>query len=850
MDRGGGIQLERLPRVVPHVETPPEAPSFPNPGIHESTPESLLTEPSVTWKSEPSQQHSAQQTSPPAFQPSPPPETAWAPAPEAAPPASTWEQAPAPPAGWGEPQASPAPPNAWGQPPASEPAPGNQWQQTQVPTWNPPPQPSTPPPQEPDPASVASTPFPQPTFGAPAPASPQPTGGGPGFSFGAAAPAVSPEPSPGQAAITQPTFGAPAPAAEPAASAPAVRDTRPDDSFGAAASSPDPSASADFGNFFQSPAPAGGNLAGIEDSPGFAALFGAAPKDENDDDGGPGLFGAGPSTSAEKSSPQTASPAEDELPSMTEGFSSLFANSGKSKDSAAGEALPWEKPRQAGASPFGASSGEKPVNSPASGTFGMPGSGAPEENSDDEEPFGFASESAARPAEPAKFPAPTPKSTMRKRPKKARVFSPLVIFVILLGALFLGVVYLLKAYGGVEGVKSRVMHRVRDLVSDVGASTAAAIETESPPTAPTPAPTTPPTSQASPPPPTPVPDASAPQAPADEAPSTAPSPKPASATEPDPLAPALAEAPVDQPPVTPAPVTVPDATPEPAPPSPTAEVIEPALIEPVPAAMTPPPAAPSTTVAESPAPADTALPNASTVPPATDSAQAAAPSAPEDPGQRMAAILEPVGTEVLESYYASDAIDARAAFVIDSIENQPKMEAYYRRYQTLPTVRDIAFRGPMRDAASGRWFGVFDVRENENEEVHRWCVVQVRPGEMKLDWVIYQQLIDESLDRFLADPASPAKDFRLVIRRGEQAPSDENPWPGTTWELHLQPPLDMKPGRVVLIKESDFQQLGLDTALIGGNARIGRVELGWVASDLEPLTRVPTVTKVLGWGAW
>lgn len=216
----------------------------------------------------------------------------------------------------------------------------------------------------------------------------------------------------------------------------------------------------------------------------------------------------------------------------------------------------------------------------------------------------------------------------------------------------------------------------------------------------------------------------------------------------------------------------------------------------------------------------------------------------------MAILLESVGTEVLTAYYKADAIDERVGFVIDPESSQSQMEAFYRRYQTLPTLRSVSFRGPMRDAASGRWFGVFDVRENENEELHRWCVVQVRPGELKLDWTIYQQLIDESLDRFLADPTSPPKVFSVVVRRGEEASAEENPWQGKTYELFLQPPLDTAQPRVVLIRDSDYEKLGLTKALVGGNARIGRVELQWTQSEVEAMTRIPTVSKVLGWGAW
>jgi hypothetical protein len=82
------------------------------------------------------------------------------------------------------------------------------------------------------------------------------------------------------------------------------------------------------------------------------------------------------------------------------------------------------------------------------------------------------------------------------------------------------------------------------------------------------------------------------------------------------------------------------------------------------------------------------------------------------------------------------------------------------------------------------------------------------------------------------------------------APSDENPWQGRTLELFLQPPLDTAQPRVVLIREADYDKLGLKNALVGGSARIGRLELHWTDSEIEPGTRVPTVSKVLGWGAW
>lgn len=589
---------------------------------------------------------------------------------------------------------------------------------------------------------------------------------------------------------------------------------------------------------------------------------------------------------AEKPANQSST---NESPSMSDGFSSLFADS-KGGDSAANN--PWDKPTfdsnddaDSDSGPFG-SGGEGNAN--AFGSTDVRSeqdpSGKPEfDFSNAPQPQAEEKKNAASSVPASAFTAPSGGSDRKRKKKKSNsVFSPLVIVVMILGALFLGAIYLLKAFGGVEGVKTRLKSQVESVLSSAGQAAATAVEPaqvpQVAPVAPSdqesanasedstgtpdqPTSAAPPASTESdnPPPATPV--ASPATANENEQPA-APTP-----TEPDPLAPqptaaAATEktgseipevvtqvAPADTPPPAPA-ATSEEANTPPAPPESTTESQpepEPALVPETPPTKPAQPAPQAATdSSQDSSGAQAAAAVASPVAEASEKSETEA----EDPGKKMAAILEPVGTEVIESFYQARGIDERAAFVIDTVANQPKMEAYYRRYQELPTLRSVAFRGPMRDAASGRWFGVFDVRENENEEVHRWCVVQVRPGEMKLDWVIYQQLIDESLDRFLSDPASPPKEFRLVVRKGEEAPSDENPWPGTTWEVQLTPPLDTSAPRVILIKDSQFQELGLSDALVGGNARIGRVELSWVASDLEPLTRVPTVSKVLGWGAW
>jgi hypothetical protein len=579
---------------------------------------------------------------------------------------------------------------------------------------------------------------------------------------------------------------------------------------------------------------------------------------------------------AEEPKPEVRSPSGSGT--VAEGFASLFQTPEKVSPGASAQSLPWN---QSGAAPKG------PAESPQGDAFGFgpKPTGDPAPGPDANWTGQAAATSDATfglPAQPHPGVAPspglgTPAATVKKpagssrRPrtgKETRIFSPLVITVLVLGLIFLGGIFLLKGLGGVEGVKDRIRNLLQQSMSEVepGAADPMLPPAQTAPAAASPEPATP--------------AVDTPKAPSQED-----VPVPATPVEPAPPAPA-AETETSQPaPASerirpePAPATAVDAPPVAAPASPGATD---AIPETPP--TTPPttpsvgasgtPGAPVSTGETTPIPNDqkspevpAAAPMNAIVPGATDGAQAAAlPAAqPEtspaadaaapaaesgDVGKKMGTLLETVGTEVIQAYYQSDAIDERVGFVIDPELSQSRMEAYYRRYQTLPTLQSVSFRGPMRDAASGRWFGVFDVREKENEELHRWCVVQIRPGELKLDWVIYQQLIDESLDRFLADPASPPKDFSLVVRRGDEAPSDENPWQGKTYELYLQPPLDTAQPRVVLVRESDFEKLGLKNALIGGNARIGRVELEWTASEIEPMTRVPTISRVLGWGAW
>lgn len=415
--------------------------------------------------------------------------------------------------------------------------------------------------------------------------------------------------------------------------------------------------------------------------------------------------------------------------------------------------------------------------------------------------------------------------------------------VLVLGVLFLGGIYAVRKLGGVDGAKSWAIGLLRDQLGVAQSGTETAGGSSSilvPQTA-----TIPPSAESN------GRSQVVPTVP-DVAPAPTPVPAPVSAPpasgpitpEPDPFSqvgPASGDVDPFIPPASPAsPAVAAPSAPAPTAPVPSAAItaVSPAGVNPqagtLPAEKTPAAPVSPTKAGDSPSP----------------SAHSAEPSGGSDPGAKIAPILESIGTEVLKSFYQSDSIDGRASFVMAPDDSQPLMEAYYRRFQSLPTLKSVSFRQPMRDAASGRWFGVFDVQENENDELHRWCVVQVRPGEMKLDWVIYQQLIDQSLDRFLSDPAAPPKSFLLVVGPGDQAPAEENPWQGRTVELLLNTPLDTAEARVLLVKESEVTRLELDTALAAGVPRIGRLELMWTQSEVEPGTRVPTVSKVLGWGAW
>ena len=113
----------------------------------------------------------------------------------------------------------------------------------------------------------------------------------------------------------------------------------------------------------------------------------------------------------------------------------------------------------------------------------------------------------------------------------------------------------------------------------------------------------------------------------------------------------------------------------------------------------------------------------------------------------------------------------------------------------------------MRPAVSGSGFST--CVKNKTRSLHRWCLVQVEPGMLKIDWGLYQQMIDRSLERFLSDPASPPKVFRALINRGEPVVGAENPWGVPAVELFLRTPLDTAKARRIVLPQGECDRLGL-----------------------------------------
>ncbi|NNE94106.1 MAG: hypothetical protein HKN23_20865 [Verrucomicrobiales bacterium] len=208
------------------------------------------------------------------------------------------------------------------------------------------------------------------------------------------------------------------------------------------------------------------------------------------------------------------------------------------------------------------------------------------------------------------------------------------------------------------------------------------------------------------------------------------------------------------------------------------------------------------------------------------------------------------GADAITQFYSATEAEARLPFLYEEDGVETSFREFCGSLETLPTLAEFRPLGTMKDAGSGKTFGVFDVTEKENEALHRWIVVEIEPNVFKLDWTLYKQLAEDALPRFLTDTTAPTREFRLMIRKGGNVSIRHNPWFEAATELYLQSPFDSQPPRTVIIKNSDFEGLGFSEHLVGDRGRIARVELSWVPSEYNPQSRVPVVSRLIGWGAW
>ncbi len=305
-----------------------------------------------------------------------------------------------------------------------------------------------------------------------------------------------------------------------------------------------------------------------------------------------------------------------------------------------------------------------------------------------------------------------------------------------------------------------------------------------------------------------------------------------------------------------------------------------------PVVKTPNPVQPKTSPGPAPAPArapasgssqiavmippKTKAPAPGTVPIAAPHAAGAAPSAsldgrvrdPEDPVQ----LTHPMpgetpdqlsmrigGEQLLKDFYAARTAEAKLTFILEANAVAGEVEEAFPNPVDVPSIRSMDFKGRLVDSGTGRPFGVFDVRENENGDRHRWCVPEVTTGNFKIDWGLYRQLADDELTRFLADPDSPPKTMRLLIRRGPEVASEQSPWHEPSFEMHVLMPLDDGSPSSLLMKRSAHDDLGLNRALGDGVARVGKVRIAWEPGISEGSTAgaaSPTIVDLEAWGAW
>ena len=209
------------------------------------------------------------------------------------------------------------------------------------------------------------------------------------------------------------------------------------------------------------------------------------------------------------------------------------------------------------------------------------------------------------------------------------------------------------------------------------------------------------------------------------------------------------------------------------------------------------------------------------------------------------------GEQVLKGFYGAKGAEEKLGFVLSPNEVAAEIEEAYPSPVDSPTIRSMEFKGRLVDSGTQRAFGVFDVRENENGDRHRWCVPEVSRGEFKIDWGLYRQLANDELTRFLADPKAEPIELRLLLRRGAEVAAEESPWSEPSLEMAVLMPLDDGSPSRILMKRSTHDDLGLNRDLGDGMARVGNFQLSWVADgEGSEGGATPSITAIKNWGAW
>lgn len=209
------------------------------------------------------------------------------------------------------------------------------------------------------------------------------------------------------------------------------------------------------------------------------------------------------------------------------------------------------------------------------------------------------------------------------------------------------------------------------------------------------------------------------------------------------------------------------------------------------------------------------------------------------------------GERAIRRFYRARSVEERSAFVVNPDRAMKSMRSFYEKLGQLPTIRYLEFIGMLQDPTSGLRFGVFDVHEKENEDSHRWCVVEIEPSQYALDWGFYEQLEGSTLMPYLSKAQDSPKNFRFLMKLGESVSAVDSPWDEESVKVFLQLPLaGGGGGEAILMKKSDAKEYGILKELADGQMKIGQVELNWISSDKDPGSKVPTITGVYGWGAW